>query len=1706
MNWSSKNGTSSSCGRNVTCFYYDISGGKTFEVKQQPLTNSIRVHGRAGKSFGDLLSYILYRWSFTWDMILFRNISWCWCRELLSYIWCCVGIFGDVVSKISYRIYDVVSEYLVMLLPRSPILYMMLCRNIPWCCFQDLLSYIWCCFGIFGDVASKISYRIYDVVSEYLVMLLPRSPILYMMLFRNIWWCCFRDLLSYIWCCFGIFRDVASETSYRIYDVVSEYFVMLLPRSPILYMMLFQNIWWCCFRDLLSYIWCCFRIFRDVASEISYLIYDVVSEYFVMLFPRFPIVYMMLFRNIWWCCFRDLLSYIWCCFGIFRDVASEISYLIYDVVSEYLVMLFPRSPILFMMLFRNIWWCCFRDLLSYIWCCFGIFRDVASEIFYLIYDVVSEYLVMLFPRSPILFMMLFRNIWWCCFRDLLSYIWFCFGIFRDVVSEISYHIYEVVSEYLVMLLPRSPIIFIWCCFGIFVMLFPRSPIVYMMLFRNIWWCCFQDLLSYIWCCFGIFVMLFPRSPILYMMLFRNIWWCCFRDLLSYIWCCFGIFVMLLPRSLILYMMLFRNISWCCFRDLLSYIWSCVRIFRDVASEISYLIYDVVSEYLVMLLPRSPILFMMLFRNISWCCFRDLLSYIWCCFRIFRDVASEISYRIYDVVSEYFVMLLPRSPILYMMLFRNIWWCCFRDLLSYLWCCFGIFRDVVSEISYHIYEVVSEYFVMLLPRSPILFMMLFRNIWWCCFRDLLSYLWCCFGIFRDVVSEISYRIYDVVSEYFVMLLPRSPIVYMMLFRNISWCCFRDLLSYIWCCFGIFGDVVSNISYRIYDVVSEYLVMLLPRSPILYMMLFRNIWWCFFRDLLSYIWFCFGIFRDVVSEISYHIYEVVSEYFVMLLPRSPILYMMLFRNISWCCFRDLLSYIWCCFGIFGDVASEISYLIYDVVSEYFVMLFPRSPIVYMMLFRNIWWCCFRDLLSYIWCCFGIFGDVASETSYRIYDVVSEYFVMLLPRSPILYMMLFRNIWWCCFRDLLSYIWCCFRIFRDVASEISYLIYDVVSEYLVMLLPRPPILYMMLFQNISWCCFRDLLSYIWCCFGIFGDVASEISYLIYDVVSEYLVMLLPRPPIVYMMLFRNISWCCFRDLLSYISCCFGIFGDVVSEISYLIYDVVSEYFVMLFPRSPIVYMMLFRNIWWCCFRDLLSYIWCCFGIFGDVASETSYRIYDVVSEYFVMLLPRSPILYMMLFRNIWWCCFRDLLSYIWCCFRIFRDVASEISYLIYDVVSEYLVMLLPRPPILYMMLFQNISWCCFRDLLSYIWCCFGIFGDVASEISYLIYDVVSEYLVMLLPRPPIVYMMLFRNISWCCFRDLLSYISCCFGIFGDVVSEISYLIYDVVSEYFVMLFPRSPFVYMMLCQNIWWCCFRDLLSYLWCCFGIFRDVVSEISYRIYDVVSEYLVMLLPRSPILYMMLFRNIWWCCFRDLLSYIWCCFGIFGDVASEISYLIYDVVSEYLVMLLPRSPILYMMLFRNIWWCCFRDLLSYIWCCFGIFGDVASEISYLIYDVVSEYLVMLLPRSPILYMMLFRNIWWCCFRDLLSYLWCCFGIFRDVVSKISYRIYDAVSEYFVMLLPRSPIVYMMLFRNIWWCCFQDLLSYIWCCFGIFGDVASEISYLIYDVVSEYFVMLFPRSPIVYMMLFRNIGWCCFQDLLAYIWCCVRIFCDVVSKIS
>ena len=591
-----------------------------------------------------------------------------------------------------------------------------------------------------------------------------------------------------------------------------------------------------------------------------------------------------------------------------------------------------------------------------------------------------------------------------------------------------------------------------------------------------------------------------------------------------------------------------------------------------------------------------------------------------------------------------------------------------------------------------------------------------------------------------------------------------------------------------------------------------------------------------DLLPQIWYCFRIFGDVDAESSYLIYDVVSEYFVMLMPRSPILYMMLFRNIWWCCFRGLLSYIWCCVGIFRDVVSKISYLIYDVASEYFVMLLPRSPIVYMMLFRNSSWCWFRDLLSYIWCCVGIFGDVASETSYRIYDVASEYFVMLLPRSPILYMMLFRNISWCCFRDLLSYIWCCFGIFRDVASEICYRIYDVVSEYFVMVLPRSPIVYMMLFQNISWCCFRDLLSYIWCCFGILRDVVSEISYRIYDVVSEYSVMLLQRSPIVYMMLCQNISWWCFRDLLSYIWCCFRIFRDVASEISYLIYDVVSEYFVMLFPRSPIVYMMLCRNISWCCFQDLLSYIWCCVGIVRDVDAEISYFIYDVVSEYFVMLLPRSPIVYMMLFRNISWCCFRDLLSYIWSCVRIFGDVASKISYHIYDVVSEYFVMLFPRSPILYMKLCQNISWCCFQDLLSYIWCCFGIFRDVVSEISYLIYDVVSEYLVMLLPRSPIVYMMLFRNISWCCFRDLLSYIWCCFGIFGDVASEISYLIYDVVSEYFVMLFPKSPIVYIMLFRNIWWCCFRDLLlSYIWCCFGIFRDVVSKICYRIYDVVSE-------------------------------------------------------------------------------------------------------------------------------------------------------------------------------------------------------------------------------------------------------------------------------
>ena len=240
-----------------------------------------------------------------------------------------------------------------MLFPRSPILYMMLCRNISWCCFRDLQSYIWYCVGIVRDVVSKISYLIYDVVSEYFVMLLPRSPILYMILCQNSSWCCFQDLLSYIWCCVGIFRDVASKISYLIYDVVSEYFVMLFPRSPILYMMLCQNSSWCCFRDLLSYIWCCVEIVRDDASEISYLIYDVVSEYFVMLFPRSPILYMMLCRNISWCCFQDLLSYIWCCVRIVRDVASEISYLIYDDVSEYFVMLLPRSPILYMMLFRD---------------------------------------------------------------------------------------------------------------------------------------------------------------------------------------------------------------------------------------------------------------------------------------------------------------------------------------------------------------------------------------------------------------------------------------------------------------------------------------------------------------------------------------------------------------------------------------------------------------------------------------------------------------------------------------------------------------------------------------------------------------------------------------------------------------------------------------------------------------------------------------------------------------------------------------------------------------------------------------------------------------------------------------------------------------------------------------------------------------------------------------------------------------------------------------------------------------------------------------------------------------------------------------------------------------------------------------------------------------------------------------------------------
>ena len=100
------------------------------------------------------------------------------------------------------------------------------------------------------------------------------------------------------------------------------------------------------------------------------------------------------------------------------------------------------------------------------------------------------------------------------------------------------------------------------------------------------------------------------------------------------------------------------------------------------------------------------------------------------------------------------------------------------------------------------------------------------------------------------------------------------------------------------------------------------------------------------------------------------------------------MMLFRNISWCCFRDLLSYIWCCFGIFGDVASEISYLIYDVVSEYFVMLLPRSPILYMMLFRNNSWCWFRDLLSYIWCCFGISYPIRNTVRLAVYVVYTLY----------------------------------------------------------------------------------------------------------------------------------------------------------------------------------------------------------------------------------------------------------------------------------------------------------------------------------------------------------------------------------------------------------------------------------------------------------------------------------------------------------------------------------------------------------------------------------------------------------------------------------------------------------------------------------------------------------------------------------------------
>jgi hypothetical protein len=187
--------------------------------------------------------------------------------------------------------------------------------------------------------------------------------------------------------------------------------------------------------------------------------------------------------------------------------------------------------------------------------------------------------------------------------------------------------------------------------------------------------------------------------------------------------------------------------------------------------------------------------MMLCRNISWCCFQDLLSYIWSCVRIFRDVASKISYLIYDVVSEYFVMLFPRSPILYMMLFRNIHIYDSRSWKQH----HEIFRN---NIIYKIGDLGSN----ITKYSETTYS-------WCCFQDLLFYIWCCVGIFRDVASEICYLIYDDVSEYFVMLPPRSAILYMMC-QNISWYCFRDLLSYIWCCVEATSRNIPK-QHHIYD---------------------------------------------------------------------------------------------------------------------------------------------------------------------------------------------------------------------------------------------------------------------------------------------------------------------------------------------------------------------------------------------------------------------------------------------------------------------------------------------------------------------------------------------------------------------------------------------------------------------------------------------------------------------------------------------------------------------------------------------------------------------------------------------------------------------------------------------------------------------------------------------------------------------------